>query len=232
MDSVRHILIVEDDEKTLGTLRLYLEHEGFSVGSATDGIAALERAREHPPDLVVLDLMLPELDGMEVCRELRRNGNVPIIMLTARTTEPDKLRGLRAGADDYVAKPFSPRELVARIHAVLRRSLVDATRSGSKTFDEFEIDRDAHRVRIHGDTIALTPTEYRLLDTLSASPGVVMSRSQLVERSLGWDYDGTDRTIDVHVRNIRRKLEESGGNPKRIRTILGTGYVFEALADE
>ena len=232
MDSVRHILIVEDDEKTLGTLRLYLEHEGFSVGSATDGIAALERAREHPPDLVVLDLMLPELDGMEVCQELRRNGNVPIIMLTARTTEPDKLRGLRAGADDYVTKPFSPRELVARIHAVLRRSLVDATRSGSKTFAEFEIDRDAHRVRIHGDTIALTPTEYRLLDTLSASPGVVMSRSQLVERSLGWDYDGTDRTIDVHVRNIRRKLEESGGNPKRIRTILGTGYVFEARADE
>lgn len=232
MDSVRHILIVEDDEKTLGTLRLYLEHEGFTVGSATDGIAALERAREHPPDLVVLDLMLPELDGMEVCRELRRSGNVPIIMLTAKTTEPDKLRGLRAGADDYVTKPFSPRELVARIHAVLRRSLADATRSGAKTFGEFEIDRDAHRVRIRGDTIALTPTEYRLLDTLSASPGVVMSRSQLVERSLGWDYDGTDRTIDVHVRNIRRKLEDSGGNPKRIRTILGTGYVFEALADE
>lgn len=232
MDSVRHILIVEDDEKTLGTLRLYLEHEGFTVGSATDGIAALERARERPPDLVVLDLMLPELDGMEVCLELRKNANVPIIMLTARTTEPDKLRGLRAGADDYVTKPFSPRELVARIHAVLRRSLVDATRSGAKTFDEFEIDRDAHRVRIHGDTIALTPTEYRLLDALSASPGVVMSRSQLVERSLGWDYDGTDRTIDVHVRNIRRKLEDSGGNPKRIRTILGTGYVFEALSDE
>lgn len=232
MDSVRHILIVEDDEKTLGTLRLYLEHEGFSVGSATDGIAALERAREHPPDLVVLDLMLPELDGMEVCRELRSNGNVPIIMLTARTTEPDKLRGLRAGADDYVTKPFSPRELVARIHAVLRRSLVDATRTGSMTFGEFEIDRDAHRVRIQGQTIALTPTEYRLVDTLSTSPGVVMSRSRLVERSLGWDYDGTDRTIDVHVRNIRRKLEESGGNPRRIRTILGTGYVFEALADE
>jgi len=153
-------------------------------------------------------------------------------MLTARTTEPDKLRGLQAGADDYVTKPFSPRELVARIHAVLRRSAGDATRNGTTSFDEFEIDRDAHRIRIHGDIVALTPTEYRLLDTLSASPGVVMSRSQLVERSLGWDYDGTDRTIDVHVRNIRRKLEDSGGNRKRIRTILGTGYVFEALADE
>jgi DNA-binding response OmpR family regulator len=231
MDEARHILIVDDDEKILKTLRAYLEHDGFSVGLAIDGVMALEQARVRAPDLVVLDLMLPQLDGMEVCRELRERGNVPIIMLTARTTEPDKLRGLKAGADDYITKPFSPRELVARIHAVLRRTGKES-RTGTDTFGEFHIDRGGRRVQVHGNAIALTPTEYRLLETLTANPGLVMSRSQLIERSLGWDYDGMERTIDVHVRNIRRKLEEAGGDPKRIRTVAGSGYSFETRVDE
>jgi DNA-binding response OmpR family regulator len=230
MDEARHILIVDDDEKILNTLRAYLEHDGFTVGLAIDGVIALEQARERAPDLVVLDLMLPQLDGMEVCRQLRERGNVPIIMLTARTTEPDKLRGLKAGADDYITKPFSPRELVARIHAVLRRTS-KVSRTGTDTFGELQIDRGGRRVQVRGLAIALTPTEYRLLETLSANPGLVMSRSQLIERSLGWDYDGMDRTIDVHVRNIRRKLEEAGGDPKRIRTVLGSGYSFESRVD-
>jgi two-component system alkaline phosphatase synthesis response regulator PhoP len=231
MDAARHILIVDDDEKILKTLRAYLEHDGFSVGIAIDGVMALEQARERAPDLVVLDLMLPQLDGIEVCRQLREHGSVPIIMLTARTTEPDKLRGLKAGADDYITKPFSPRELVARIHAVLRRTSKGATRTGTDTFGELQIDRGGRRVQIHGLAIALTPTEYRLLETLTSNPGIVMSRSHLIERSLGWDYDGMDRTIDVHVRNIRRKLEEAGGDPKRIRTVPGSGYSFESHVD-
>src|ERR1700680_10809 len=200
MDVARHILIV-DDEKILNRLRASLEHDGFSVGLASDGVMALEQARERAPDLVVLDLMLPQLDGMEVCRELRERGNVPLIMLTARTTEPDKLRGLNAGADDYITKPFSPRELVARIHAVLRRTRQDTPLTGTDTFGEFQIDRGGRRVQIHGIAVALTPTEYRLLEALSSNPGLVMSRSVLIERSLGWDYEGMDRTIDVHVRN-------------------------------
>ena len=170
--------------------------------------------------------MLPELGGMDVCRELRRAGDVAIIMVTARTTETDKLAGLGAGADDYVTKPFSPRELVARVKSVLRRS----ARNAATDLGTMTIDRAARQVRVHGTALALTPAEYRVLDALARSPGTVLSRADLVDRALGFEYDGTERTIDVHVRNLRKKIEAAGGRPQAIRTAFGSGYALDAGA--
>jgi len=217
---------VEDDEKTAQIVRSYLVHEGYAVEIVTDGLAALRAAQKEPPDLVLLDVMLPELDGMEVCRALRRTGDVAIIMLTARTTEVDKLEGLGAGADDYVAKPFSPRELVARVKSVLRRSGRDA----DVMVDDLSVNRKARQVRVHGVLLALTPTEFRVIDALAAVPGTVLTRADLVERALGFEYDGSDRTIDVHVRNIRKKIESAGGSPLVIRTAIGSGYALDVDA--
>jgi DNA-binding response OmpR family regulator len=223
---MERVLIVEDDQKTARIVRSYLVHEGYAVELVTDGLSALRAVRDQPPDLVLLDVMLPELGGMDVCRELRRAGDVAIIMVTARTTETDKLEGLEAGADDYVTKPFSPRELVARVKSVLRRSARNAaTDLGSMT-----IDRNARQVRVHGTALGLTPTDYRVLDALTRSPGTVLSRADLVDRAIGFEYDGTERTIDVHVRNLRKKIEDAGGRPQVIRTVFGSGYALDADA--
>lgn len=223
---MERVLIVEDDEKTAQIVRSYLVRAGYAVEIVTDGLSALRVVGREPPDLVLLDVMLPQLDGMHVCRELRRAGDVAIIMVTARTTEADKLEGLAAGADDYVAKPFSPRELVARVKSVLRRS----TRNATVDLGSVTIDRSARQIRVHGTTLALTPTEYRVIDALARSPGTVLTRADLVDRAIGFEYDGMERTIDVHVSNLRKKIEAAGGRPQCIRTAFGSGYALDADA--
>ena len=215
----RKILLVEDDPKTRNTVLLYLQREGYDVAAAEDGVRALELARDFEPHLVVLDLMLPRLDGLEVCRALRESGNAAIIMVTARSTEEDKLTGLDLGADDYVTKPFSPRELMARIRAVLRRVAEDDVIES----DGLVIDRVRREIRADGEAVTVTPTEYRVLETLARAAGRTFTRQELVERAFGEDYDGLDRTVDVHIMNLRRKLGDAG---KAIVTVFGVGYRF------
>jgi DNA-binding response OmpR family regulator len=217
---IRHILVAEDDSRIADAVRLYLEHDGFAVQIAADGAQALAACIDRAPDLVILDRMLPSMDGLEVCRRLRLQGEIPIIMLTALTTETDKLKGLQSGADDYVTKPFSPRELVARVHAVLRRSSPLASRA--QRFEHLELDRERTEARVDGRAVALSATEFKLLETLCRTPGLVWSRARLVESIFGWDYDGGDRTIDVHIANLRRKL----ARPELISTVFGAGYKF------
>ena len=222
------ILVTDDDRKTVATIRLYLEHAGFEVRAARSGLEALERVREKEPDLIILDLMLPQVGGLEVCRKLRADSDVPIIMLTARTTEEDKLAGLDLGADDYVTKPFSPRELVARVKAVLRRraSQVRDSSPPELGFDDLVIDLKRHEVRVRGNRVALTPAEFKLLEVFAKAPGRVFTRQELVERAFGWDYEGMDRTIDAHVMNLRRKIERDRLQPSFILTVYGVGYKF------
>jgi DNA-binding response OmpR family regulator len=223
------ILVVEDDPRTSASVALYLRHAGYDVCQETDGRAALARAAAWLPDLMILDLMLPGVDGIEVCRSLRRSGEIPIIMLTARAGEEDKLRGLESGADDYVTKPFSPRELVARVAAVLRRvkPAGPVIRSG-----EVEIDTSSRQVRRAGETVPLTAAEFRLLQVMAASPGRAFTRSELAERAFGHDHAALERTIDVHVMNLRRKLEpERSRRTSIIATVFGTGYRFQADGD-
>jgi DNA-binding response OmpR family regulator len=215
----RRILLVEDDPKTRSTVALYLQREGYDVLTAGDGVEALDLARAREPHLVVLDLMLPRMDGLEVCRALRESGGAAIIMVTARSTEEDKLTGLDLGADDYVTKPFSPRELMARVRAVLRRASDDDVIEAAG----ITLDRSKREVRLGDATVAVTPTEYRLLDALARGGGRTFTRQELVERALGDEYDGLDRTVDVHVMNLRRKLGEAG---KAIVTVFGVGYKF------
>jgi DNA-binding response OmpR family regulator len=215
----RRILLVEDEPRMRETIALYLEREGYDVATAGDGVRALEVAREQEPHLVVLDLMLPRMDGLEVCRRLRDGGNPAVIMVTARSTEEDKLTGLDLGADDYVTKPFSPRELMARIRAVLRRAAEeDLLESGG-----IAVDRLRREVIVEGALVPVTPTEYRLLEALMRAAGRTFTRQELVTRALGEEYDGLDRTVDVHVMNLRRKLGEAG---KAIVTVFGVGYRF------
>jgi DNA-binding response OmpR family regulator len=213
----RRILLVEDEPRTRETIALYLQREGYDVATADDGVTALDAAREMEPHLVVLDLMLPRMDGLEVCRHLRETGDPAIIMVTARSTEEDKLTGLDLGADDYVTKPFSPRELMARIRAVLRRAAEDDVVEAGP----IAVDRVKREVRVSGESIVVTPTEFRLLDALTRSAGRTFTRQELVTRALGEEYDGLDRTVDVHVMNLRKKLGEAG---KAIVTVFGVGY--------
>jgi len=219
------ILAVDDDKKTVASIKLYLEHDGFEVAVAYDGRQALAEARANLPDLVVLDLMLPEINGIEVCRILRADSEVPIIMLTSRATEEDKLRGLGVGADDYVTKPFSPRELVARIRAVLRRTARD-DRSSALEVNDLVIDPKLHEVRLDGHLVPLTPTEFKLLETFAKAPGRTFTRQELVERAFGWDYDGLERTVDAHIMNLRRKLDSGRTQSSLIATVFGVGYKF------
>jgi DNA-binding response OmpR family regulator len=215
----RRILLVEDEPRTRETIALYLQREGYDVATAEDGLRAIEVARESDPHLVVLDLMLPRMDGLEVCRTLRERGDPAIIMVTARSTEDDKLTGLDLGADDYVTKPFSPRELMARIRAVLRRAAEeDVIEAGTMT-----VDRLRREVRVEGESVPVTPTEFRLLEVLARSAGRTFTRQELVSRALGDEYDGLDRTVDVHIMNLRKKLGEAG---KAIVTVFGVGYRF------
>ena len=224
----RRILVVEDDQKTADLVRLYLENDGYEVSIAYDGAQGLDLARDGKPDLVVLDLLLPLVGGLEVCRTLRRESDVPIIMLTALTTEQDKLGGLDLGADDYVTKPFSPRELAARVKAVLRRTIEDSLYLGPQEleWEGLRIDFQRHHVEVRGQEVSLTPTEFRILAILARQPGRVFTRGQLVGQALGYDFEGMDRTMDVHVLNLRRKIELESNRPQYIRTVYGMGYKF------
>ena len=221
----KRVLVVDDDAKTVELVKLYLNRDGYRVLTAYDGIEALRLAREGHPDLIVLDLMLPGVDGLEVCRTLRDESDVPIIMLTAKTTDQDKLTGLELGADDYVTKPFSPRELAARVRAVLRRL------PGERGPDEIgcgqlNIDFLKHEASLEGRPLNLTEVEFKLLGVLAREPGRVFSRAQLIEKALGYDFEGFDRTIDVHILNLRRKLEPDPSHPRYIKTVYGAGYKF------
>ena len=221
----RRVLIVEDDHKTADIVCLYLERDGYAVTSVYDGMAASEAARAEPPDLVILDLLLPRMNGLDVCRRLRSECAVPIIMLTALSTDQDKLAGLELGADDYVTKPFSPRELCARVKAVLRRTSEDnEAPQPPLTFRDLFLDPERHMVTVAGIAAHLTPTEFQILAILLREPGRLFNRGQLVERALGYDYEGLDRTVDVHIRNLRRKVEPDPDSPTYIRTVYGIGY--------
>ena len=219
------VLVVDDDVKTVELVKLYLNRDGYRVLAAYDGVGALRLARENRPDLIVLDLMLPGVDGLEVCRSLRSESDVPIIMLTARTTDEDKLTGLGLGADDYVSKPFSPRELAARVRTVLRRLPGERGPAEIKR-GKLVLNFLKQEVSIAGRPLNLTPVEFKLLGVLIKEAGRVFSRAELVEKALGYDYRGFDRTIDVHILNLRRKLEPDPVHPKYIKTVYGAGYRF------
>ena len=219
----KKVLVVDDDVKTVELVKLYLNRDGYRVLTAYDGIEALHLARESHPDLIVLDLMLPGVDGLEICRILRTESDVPIIMLTAMTTDQDRLTGLDLGADDYVTKPFSPRELAARVRAVLRR--LPGERGPEKIeHGELTLNFLKHEAFLAGKPLNLTPVEFKLLGVLVKEPGRVFSRSQIIEKALGYDFDGFDRTIDVHILNLRRKIEPDPRHPRYIKTVYGAGY--------
>jgi DNA-binding response OmpR family regulator len=229
----RKILVVDDDHKIVDLVRLYLERDGYRVFVAYDGLKALELARQKRPDLIVLDLLLPEVDGLDVCRILQAEREVPIIMLTAKTTEDDKLIGLELGADDYVTKPFSPRELVARVRAVLRRVGKQAPQGPSELrFDNLVIDRRSHEVQVRGEVANLTPTEFKLLEVMAEDPGRAFSRLELLDRVFGYDFEGFERTVDVHVKNLRKKIEPDPKHPTHIKTVYGVGYRFDSDSSE
>lgn len=220
------ILVVDDEPKIVKLARDYLERANFQVISAADGNMALTITRHNRPDLIVLDLNLPGLDGLDVCRALRRESNVPIIMLTARIEETDRLIGLELGADDYITKPFSPRELVARVRAVLRRAKGEGYEPGLIKISNLEIDLNGHRVSRDDKAIQLSRTEFNLLATLAQNPGQTFSRSQLLDRLHGVAYEGFDRSVDAHIKNLRRKLEIDPATPQYILTVYGIGYKF------
>jgi DNA-binding response OmpR family regulator len=223
---MKSILVVDDERRIVELARDYLEHAGFAVLVAADGPSALKTARSRKPDVVVLDLGLPGMDGLDVARALRRESSVPIVMLTARDDELDRVLGLEIGADDYVTKPFSPRELVARIRAILRR--VDRQ---AEPLDQFSvagvsIDVPRMRVEVEGRTVDLTPTEFELLVTLARQPGRIFTRSQLLDAIHGLAFETYERAIDAHVKNLRHKLEPEPGRPRYVLTVYGVGYRF------
>ena len=220
------ILVVDDEPKIVKLARDYLEKSGFQVLSAGDGQTALAMARRERLDLVVLDLMLPGLDGWDVCRTLRRESDVPIIMLTARAEESDQIVGLELGADDYITKPFSPRALVARVRALLRRTQNQLKLPDTLRFEGLEIDLPGHRVAVDGEPLHLTPNEFRLLVVLAQHAGQTLSREQLIEQVHGAAAAGFDRSIDSHIKNLRRKLEPDPAQPRFIETVYGVGYRF------
>jgi DNA-binding response OmpR family regulator len=224
---MKTILVVEDEMKIARLVRDYLEHAGFEVIVTGDGGSAVSSARGSKPDLVVLDLGLPGLDGLDVTRELRRTSNVPIVMLTARSEESDRIAGLELGADDYVVKPFSPKELVARVRAVLRRT--ESARTGGPEIlrvADVEVDVPRMRVSVAGKAVDLTPTEFQLLATFVREPGRVFTRSQLLDAVHGVAFESYERAIDAHVKNIRKKIEPSPGRPRYLLTVHGVGYRF------
>ncbi|WP_405818324.1 response regulator transcription factor [Streptomyces sp. NBC_01390] len=221
------ILVAEDDEMQSRLIRIYLEREGNAVQVVGDGRAALDRARSTSPDLIVLDVMLPLVDGLDVCRILRGESDVPILLLTARTTEEDMLLGLDLGADDYLTKPYSPRELTARVRALLRRSRKAgaAAQPSVLRVGDMELDTARFEVRMAGRPVVLTSKEFNILETLAREPGRVFTRAQIIERVFGYDRDVLERTVDAHVMNLRRKLEAgSQGGPRLLETVYGRGY--------
>jgi len=219
----KKVLVVDDDVKTVELVKLYLNRDGYRVITAYNGNDALKLAREDHPDLIVLDLMLPGMNGLDVCRTLREESDVPIIMLTALTTDDDRLKGLDYGADDYMTKPFSPRELAARVRAVLRR--LPGERGPEKIqHGNLMVDFLKHEAYIENKPLNLTPIEFKILGALVKEPGRVFSRAQIIENALGHDFDSFDRTIDVHILKLRRKLEPEPHHPRFIKTIYGAGY--------
>jgi two-component system, OmpR family, alkaline phosphatase synthesis response regulator PhoP len=227
----KKVLVVDDDAKTVELVKLYLNRDGYRVITAYNGTDALKMAREERPDLIVLDLMLPGINGLDVCRTLREESDVPIIMLTALTTDDDRLTGLDVGADDYMTKPFSPRELAARVRAVLRR--LPGERGPEKIqHGDLTVDFLKHEAYVENRPLDLTPIEFKILGALVKEPGRVFSRAQIIETALGHDFDSFDRTIDVHILKLRRKLEPEPHHPRFIKTIYGAGYkLLETTGD-
>ncbi len=220
------ILVVDDEPRIVRQARDYLEHGGFRVVEANDGKVALAQARQARPDLIVLDLNLPGMDGLDVCRTLRRESDTPIIMLTARAEETDRLIGLELGADDYITKPFSPRELVARVRTVLRRVQGGLRQDPKLRVADLVIDLDGHSVTRGGAAVELSRTEFNLLATLAQHPGQTFTRAQLMDRLHNVADAGYDRSIDAHIKNLRRKLEPDASNPRYVVTVFGVGYKF------
>jgi two-component system alkaline phosphatase synthesis response regulator PhoP len=223
----QRILVVDDDREIVRLVRTYLEQDDYEVLTAYDGETALHILRRERPDLVLLDLMLPERDGWDVTRVVRGDASLaamPIIMLTARIEDHDKIVGLELGADDYVSKPFNPREVVARVRAVLRRAQGEVAPPQVIQIEGMVIDKDAHRVEVDGQAVSLTPTEFSLLCALAEQPGRALTRQEMIENGLGYHYEGLERTVDSHIKNLRRKLDEAGQAAGLIETVFGVGY--------
>ena len=223
----RRILVVDDEKKIVDIVKAYLERENYQVIVAYDGEEALDMARDQQPDLLVLDLMLPGISGWDVCRILRKESETPIIMLTARDEVTDKIVGLELGADDYVTKPFDPKELVSRVKSVLRRSQGNASHSAVLKVDELSIDVEKRLARIAGEAVELTSTEFDLLKIMAQHPGRVYSRMKLLDETQGDSYEGYERTIDSHIKNLRKKIEPDPNHPKHIVTVYGVGYKLQ-----
>ena len=223
----KKILVVDDERKIVDIVAAYLEREGYQVLVAYEGKSALESARRQLPDLIILDLMLPEISGWDICRTLRKDSDVPIIMLTARDETTDKIVGLELGADDYVTKPFDPKELVSRVKAVLRRSEGKEVTQGRLTVADLSIDVEKRQVYHGAEAVELTPIEFELLRVMAENPGRVYQRMQLLDRVQGDAYEGYDRTIDSHIKNLRKKIEPDPEHPRYIITVYGVGYKLE-----
>jgi two-component system, OmpR family, alkaline phosphatase synthesis response regulator PhoP len=224
----KKILVVDDEPQIVKILKAYLENSGYQVITAADGQTALSVFRNDKPDFMILDLNLPGLDGLEVCRTIRQESNIPILMLTARVEEADKLIGLELGADDYVIKPFSPREVVARVRTIFRRTTSDPAKADVIQVRDLEIDLEQHTVKRSGQMVDLTPTEFEILVALARQPRRVFTRLQIMEQAQGDAFEGYERTIDAHIKNIRLKLELNPKKPVYILTVFGVGYKLEA----
>ena len=220
------VLVVDDDINVLSLLKEYLENTGFKVFAANNGDQAIEIFKTEKLDILILDVMLPNKDGFEITKEIRQNSNIPILMLTARVEEFDKILGFELGIDDYVTKPFSPKELVVRIKAILRRTQKSTPQNNTLTSEDLILNDLSHTVTLQEKEISLTRTEFDILEILMKNPGQVLTREILTEKILGYTYDTTDRTMDVHIKNLRQKIEEDSSNPKFILTVYGIGYKF------
>ena len=228
--ATKHILVVEDEEKIAGLLCDYLKAAGFRTSTQSNGDHVLSQIQKGAPDLILLDIMLPGKDGMEICREIRQFSNVPIIMITARVEEIDRLLGLELGADDYICKPFSPREVVARVKAVLRRVRAKP-RANHLVVGSISLDDETHQVMIGKQVLNLTPNEFGLLKIMMSRPNRVFSRNELINRVQGYDFEGYDRTIDTHIKNLRKKIARQLPGREIISTVYGVGYKFKAPLD-
>lgn len=222
------ILAIDDEEKILDVIKAYLEREGYSVFTETNGANAINTFKSLKPDLVILDLMLPGLSGEEICSKIRAISKVPILMLTAKVEEDDKVYGFSIGADDYLTKPFSPRELTMRVKAILRRTKDDMALNDIFSFNDGDlvIDTRSYEVKKSGEIVNLTPNEYKLLTVMAQNPNRVFTRGELIEKVMGYDFEGFDRTIDAHIKNLRQKIEDDPKNPVYIKTVYGAGYKF------
>jgi len=232
---MKTILVVEDDRKIAKVVKVYLEGEGFRVFTAEKGKEALDIAVKEPLSLVILDLMLPDMSGEEICQELKEIGDLPVIMLTAKSSEEERVAGFGLGADDYVVKPFSPRELMARVKAVMKRSQKqDISDKGPISFNKgkLSIDSRSYEVRNKDLLLTLTPTEFKILSVLAGSPGRVFTRGELVDGALGYQFEGYERSIDAHIKNIRQKIEDDPRSPLFISTVYGVGYKFSGKKDD